>query len=258
MQLLSILMPLIGLVCTVAFIWLVVVAFKHSTVWGVLVLLFSPITAIVFAVKNWEESKKPFLAYIGSSVAGFAVVVMFIISLGAPMVQMAHQMSEGEVSQQEAAAFMEQHIDRMDDAGLLDDADRDELARMKGMLHEMQQDEAPAPEPAPLTAALATADALDRSRTPAGAAAAVVADPVGPTSRAATRASRTRDVIPLWEVGSYVGEKLRVVRNNGTQIEGRLGGETDDALRFERRISAGTIDIHVSKQQIRSIHMIQD
>ena len=80
MRLLSLLLPLISLVCFAAFIWLVVVAFKRSPLWGVLVFLFSPITAIIFAIQNWQESKKPFLVYIGSCAAMFAVFIAFFIS----------------------------------------------------------------------------------------------------------------------------------------------------------------------------------
>ncbi|MEJ2398236.1 MAG: hypothetical protein P8Z67_08310 [Gammaproteobacteria bacterium] len=45
----------------VGFLWLEIVAFKRGVVWGLLVVLLSPITAIVFSLVNWFEARKPFL-----------------------------------------------------------------------------------------------------------------------------------------------------------------------------------------------------
>ena len=41
-------------------IWLIVVGFKHSLLWGVLMLLFSPCQAL-FVCFHWQEAKRPFL-----------------------------------------------------------------------------------------------------------------------------------------------------------------------------------------------------
>ncbi len=51
-------------------IWLLVTAFKESVLWGVLSLLV-PFAALVFVVKHWDVSKKPFLIQIG----GVALVI---------------------------------------------------------------------------------------------------------------------------------------------------------------------------------------
>jgi hypothetical protein len=49
-----------GLVAVAGGIWLLVVAFKESLVWG-LVCLLCPPAPIVFAIMHWEKAKKPFL-----------------------------------------------------------------------------------------------------------------------------------------------------------------------------------------------------
>ena len=51
-------------VAFVGFIWLVVHAFKKDVLWGFGVLALAPITPTIYAIKNWNEAKTPFLVYI--------------------------------------------------------------------------------------------------------------------------------------------------------------------------------------------------
>ncbi len=55
-------------------IWLLVVAFKTSVLWGVLSLLV-PFAALVFVCKHWDVSKKPFLIQVG----GIALAVLGVL-----------------------------------------------------------------------------------------------------------------------------------------------------------------------------------
>ena len=47
----------------VGYLWLAFTAFKRSVLWGVLVLLLSPITAIVYAILNWFDARKAFIVF---------------------------------------------------------------------------------------------------------------------------------------------------------------------------------------------------
>ncbi len=73
---------IMGLVSLVAFIWLVVLAFKRRLWWGVGVLLLSPITATIFALKYWDTAKKPFVAHITTFFAGMAIAVYVFTTWG--------------------------------------------------------------------------------------------------------------------------------------------------------------------------------
>ena len=258
MQLFTLLLPLISLVCFAAFIWLVVVAFQRSALWGVLVLLFSPITAIIFAINYWQESKKPFLVYIGSTAAMFAVFIVFFISLGAPMLKMAQQMSEGEVSEEEMTAFMEEQIDRMEDSGLLSEADKEKLREMKAQMqvtvHEAEGDK----DITALNAALDTADSLEPQQPTRTEPEPTPVATITPSAVSTTRITKARDVIPLREIDQHVGVKMRVVLNDGVEYVGRYVDQSDGKLRFERRITSGSIDVHVNKEDIRSISKIKE
>jgi hypothetical protein len=262
----ALLMPLISLICFAAFIWLVVVAFKNSTLWGVLVLLFSPITAIVFAIKCWEEAKKPFLLYIGSSAAALAVVLIFMASLAAPMVKMAQQMESGEVTPDQAADFIEDTMDRMEDSGMLSAQEKADLRKMKGQLREIREEpEAEtAAEPAvgreadpdPLSAALATADTLETSGRGRQVATDVPASE--PSTVSTTRITRSRDTISVRDIDDFAGRKMQVFMADGAEFTGVYIGRSESDLHFSRRLSSGTLDVFVGVEEVESLRLVKN
>jgi hypothetical protein len=256
MQALSILLPLISLVGFAAFIWLVVVAFKRSAMWGVLVLLLSPITAIIFAIQNWQESKKPFLVYIGSTAATVAIFFIFLFYLGAPMVKMAQQMNDGELTQEEGGAIMEEHMDRMENSGLLSAKEKTQLREMRQM-QVTQDDTAEADEgSSTLQAALARAEEPPRENTTQGTSASGAATPES-GSVTTTRVSRSRETVSLRNIGNYVGEKFRVITDEGVEIQGYFMGQKDGEYHFTKRVAAGTIDLYLNRDEIRSIEKMK-
>ena len=44
-------------------LWLAMAGFKRSALWGVLVLMLSPLGAVIYAAMNWYDARKPFLVY---------------------------------------------------------------------------------------------------------------------------------------------------------------------------------------------------
>jgi hypothetical protein len=226
MQVLGILFPLIGLVSLVAWVWLVVVAFKRSVGWGIAVLLLSPIAPVVFAVKYWQESKKPFLICVGSMTASLAMVVVMLTFLGGfAMTNMAKQMSEGEVGEAEVAAFMEQQVDRVEPAGELTPEKREEPARS-----------ADGPATQPIQWAVETPEPE-------------------PVETASVR--KQRDIVPLSDVAKHVGKILRVVGEDGRTFRGRLVADDGDELIFEKSFSSGTMAVSWKKSEILSLHKIR-
>jgi len=54
-------LSMLGLVIAlVGLVWLLVITFKTSVLWG-LGSLFIPIVSLVFVVMHWDETKRPFL-----------------------------------------------------------------------------------------------------------------------------------------------------------------------------------------------------
>lgn len=118
----------LALVSLAGYLWLLVLAFKKSTVWG-LAVFFIPFVSLYFSIKFWSETKKPFLIHTGASVG---LIVMSVISfffalsgaqpvdsnvqLSQPVMQGASQASQSRLSQEEqmALVFMEKTIEVME------------------------------------------------------------------------------------------------------------------------------------------------
>ncbi|MFC2172842.1 hypothetical protein ACFLU6_09455 [Acidobacteriota bacterium] len=77
----GILMILGWLLLVVGAIWIIVLAFKHSILWGILCLIFGP-CQIIFAIMNWGVCKKPFLIM----VVGLILMIVGMIFGGSEMI----------------------------------------------------------------------------------------------------------------------------------------------------------------------------
>ncbi len=83
MNTLPLITQMFGLIALGALIWLTIRAFKTNSGWGFAVLLLSPFSATVFGVKHWKQQKEPFLLYITTFTATFALCTfLFAVSGG--------------------------------------------------------------------------------------------------------------------------------------------------------------------------------
>ena len=121
METLALLASLVGIILLASYIWLAVVAFRRGVLWGILILLLSPITAVIFAFKYWFEAKKPFLLYMVCFTLYFSYTGYIFVHMGGPeMFNMADRIERGEFTEEDTFNFMEDTMDRMDSSGLLD------------------------------------------------------------------------------------------------------------------------------------------
>ncbi|MGY8770298.1 MAG: hypothetical protein ACKVH8_17920 [Pirellulales bacterium] len=75
------LLSLVGsIACLVGVIWIIVIAFKESVLWG-LGCLFVPFVVLIFAIMNWDSASKPALIVIGG--IGLSVMGGVLAALGA-------------------------------------------------------------------------------------------------------------------------------------------------------------------------------
>ena len=77
------LVQLLAAIALLSFIWLVIVAFNTRLRWGFGVLLFSPISAIIYAVKYWDKAKAPFVIYFPTFVASLGLGLYLVGTMGA-------------------------------------------------------------------------------------------------------------------------------------------------------------------------------
>ena len=64
-----------GILAIVGGIWLLVVTFQTSVLWGIGSLLL-PFVSLIFVIMNWDATKKPFLI----QVAGLVLVVIAVMN----------------------------------------------------------------------------------------------------------------------------------------------------------------------------------
>jgi len=269
MGLLMLLMPLASLVSFIGFVWLVRNAFRSGTGWGLAVLFLSPISAIVYAVKFWNESKKPFLVYCGGAAGGLVMMVMMFGALGGfQAVQMANAMSNGELDEAQAEEFINGQIDRIESAGMLDSQGQADLERIKSAMSEMTAEaqdaaDAEAVDEAPMTGDEVTdADAeprgsiadpeLERAETEEALAAAM---------RVRTNAvvSENREVpsgpVRVQDASRYVGERVLAVGTDGLEHRGRLASVDAGSIWLEQNFSGGTFQLELKRSQIRTLEI---
>ena len=254
-----------SIVSLVAFVWLCVVAFKKHIGWGLAVFFLSPIAAIVFAIKYWQDSKKPFLIYAGSVAAFFVLAILAFSSMGGfEMMDMAHRMSQGEeISDEEAAQFMQAQIERMESSGMLSAEDEAELRKMKQMIKDMQQEQGDAGNIDVTTIALDLPSTGSTAQVPSGTTPARRPRPRPapmPRSRETTASLASSDPVPpgykrvsLGDADRYVGRTIRIVNKDGHHTKGRLAEVDSNFLLVERYLASGTISFEMSTSEVDSL-----
>lgn len=95
MQYVGIVLLVVGLVVSlIGSVQFIIVAFREHIVWGICILLGVPFAALIFVVKYWEESRKPFLLQITGLIIFFASAFAFS---GEMLGQMRERMASGEM-----------------------------------------------------------------------------------------------------------------------------------------------------------------
>ena len=255
MGIVALLYPLASLGAFVAFIWLVVVAFKRSPLWGIGVLLLSPISATIFAIKYWAEAKKPFLIYAASmALSFFCFLYTFSAVGGFEVLSAANSIRSGEFSEEDATEF----LNRMEDSGALSDEQQSELQRMR---EQLEQDPAGgssggSPEVERSTVAHSATPRRTipppRTRGSSGAAYPLLGSPAIPAAPPSSATSPYKSV-PLSQAGDHVGKVVRVVETDGSNYRGTLTRADADTLRVERYLSSGTVALDLPKRDVQKL-----
>lgn len=217
--LLVVLAVLLSLVSFAATIWLAVVAFRKSVLWG-LGTLFVPFCALVFAALHWQEAKKPFLVGMAS---GFASVLFFFGAgfVGAASVAREMQASARDGAQHRRPVGAEtSSIPRPDDDSAPEDAAPAPAAPLRVI------DDAQLPSPPP----------------PAGAKSGVF-----------DLSAMTRDgfaPVALENATSLKGRYARIVTRDGKVHRGELVAADASGVRLEHYVGSGTMIVGYRRGEI--------
>ncbi len=215
----------LSLAWLLASIWLVVVAFKRSAAWGLVVLLV-PFAAVAFAVRHWQSARKPFLASLG---AAAAASLLFLVSAGIG-----------------AAAISGRVADRMSGA-----AARVAPPTPTASLFPAGDSRQPA-----------ASDSTGRAGAPSGPVApGAERAPDVPESAPAPRpellpldgASIDGDgyaEISFLDAGRAVGRSVRLFSRDGAVHEGDLVGATAGGLEIENAFRTGTVSVEFRRADV--------
>jgi hypothetical protein len=257
--LLVLLSVVLGIASFVGFILLTIQAFRSSAAWGVLVLLLSPIAALVYAIRNWDEARRPFLVY-GCSFVGscLCVVLALAAGVGAAVTSASAEMERAPL----------EHSMEPETASIADRVERPSPS--------LERDPAlPAVEVALLDAAAVDRPADERveSAEPAEPAEPLTVMADGPEAPADDRTRRTLaradapadydpDAVPAGytvvsfnEAQGYVGRRVRVLDGDGTLHEGLLSHADGGRLTLERDLGGGTVSYELNSRDVRSVQV---
>jgi hypothetical protein len=273
MGLIGFLWFVVSIVSLVGFVWLCVLAFKEHVGWGLAVFFLSPIGAIVFAIKHWQASKKPFLIYAASTVAFFVLAITAFSAMGGfQMMDMAHRMSQGEeISDQEAAEFMQAQIERMENSGMLSPQEEAELRKMQDMIKGMQTEQTGAGVAKNDTTSIAlnaprpnreVSRETDRAQSSGAPPRGTTRTTPLPKRRSAESSTMlpSGDPVPpgykrvsVGDADRYVGRTIRIVDKDGNQTRGTLADVESNHLLVERYLNSGVISFELSTREVDSL-----
>ncbi len=218
---------LAAIVSTVFSIWLVVIAFRKHVLWG-LASLFLPFAAIVFAIKYWQESRKPFLYGVGSGIAAtFLFVAAAVVGAGAASKHLAQGITQ-ELAQETAKMQT-----------VAETASRTQTVEPSVPEHDRAPELAPVPVPASLPA-----DTLQT-------AGNVVVDGFSYDPLRVTNDGYVS--VSLREAPSAIGRIAKVVSRDGQTHRGRLVRADGSGVELERALGGGTVSYRVAAAKIDSI-----
>ena len=273
------------LLTLIGFLWLVITGFKRSVVWGLLVFLFSPLTAIIFALTNWFDARKPFLIYMLSLLLAIGTGVYMYTEVGsANMQKLSSRLQSGEISFDEAVRLMEKAMlqtgpvdlfkDEMQNSGVdpaaaqpaaLASAAEPAVQSSAGDEPAREADVPPAEEvpavEAPSEQVATQEEATQDTQTPAPPAAPAYPTPdrIEPDPLAVRKEPRPQDTVQISidSAGRYIGRYLIIDMKNGSQQRGLLARADEKRLLINRKLYGGSMEYPVYHSQIKTIRVLK-
>jgi hypothetical protein len=287
MQPLLIILIALGVISLVTLFWLGVNAARKHLAWGMLVLLFSPLSALVYGIRHWRDARVPFIAYSLSLVSAVTLATYLLHTSGTWQIMLTslhmHQaVLSKNLSGRDALVFtpvslttftrvspyqreqrrlqlMQDFVEQYEAA--FTDADREEIkltisrlmhgsavtVEQKQQLLALQERVARVPEPE-------AAETEPAAETPSGRDDILVQD----SSSRPAEAHYRLEFLPITarEARDYVGKMFLVTRKDGEEKKYKLIGTSPGRLRFERRIPGGTYSLEYRHQDIEQLRIL--
>jgi len=228
-----VLMVVGGLISLAAFIWLLVIAFRESAVWG-LACLFIPFAALVFAFKFWDETKMPFFGVlVGSFFAVFGGVGYSMTSVNLGIEEYADL--------GERVAWESPTVDPIeyDQPGDLESDEQDPPA-------EFQEPDQGVEETDMVMAAAAELNSSDHED------ALSILDEAGEPPPP-PRPHRDGTLVPVSSLGSLQGERVVIVLNTLERVSAYVVGVDNTTVQLRHRVGGGSVTYTVDFEDIKEV-----
>lgn len=282
----NILMLVIALLLHLAaFIWLVIVAFKRSVPWGLAVfflsLLLAPIPAIVFAVTNWFDAKKPFLAYLFTMILALVPLMMMGDSVDEEfMMRLNEKVESGEIKENEVVQYImnPELLDELEnkaqdgeiilnengepvlDATASGSESKEEWEDIKPVV--VDPDKVPADKKTGDTKLedkksddkAQKEEPVEKEPLPYPRAGEVKPDPLAIKRKDEPKESVR---VSLSKIANYKGRYFVVTKKDGTQHRGILAKITKSRIVLERKIYGGTFTYRILRTKIKQLDMLK-
>ena len=244
-----------------AFIWLLVVGFKRSVLWGILIFLFSPLSAIAFAVTHWFEAKKSFLAYIITSILFLIPLYSMIADYSADLAKISTAIDEGRIDPNEASRYIG-HTDQLpgnesgEEAIAQEGQASDAVGPDTAMPDNMVNSEGEANPASDSEASDSEADAVVEESEPPPYP---IMDQVKPDPLVAKHKPAEKDTtrVGVNKLRNFVGRYFIMTDKAGKQHRGILIKVTKSYAILERKIYGGTFTYKLAKSKIRKSEMLK-
>ena len=237
-----------GLIAFAANIWLLVVAFQRSVLWG-LAVFFIPFAVIVFAIMYWQDAKKPFLIMLVSSIGLGVSAAMMIPAMDAEQLAGVMQgVQSGQIKPNEAFEQYDKQDAMAEEPMAIDetakpmamtanagDAMADPVAKQtKEQPKDAPQEEEVSPFPSP---------------------GKVKPDPLAVKKQ---KAESPTIRVKLESIGTYTGRYFIITTKDGNQHRGLLKKVSDSSLFMSRKLYGGNFDFVVSRKKVAHVDMLKE
>lgn len=288
MNILNQISQLLGLLAFIALIWLIVRAFRKHVLWGLAVMLLSPISATIFGIKYWKHEKLPFLAYITTFIpAAMLGLYMFTAWGGWNVVQTSLNIHEGihsdTLTEQDAMAFIRSNLNFVEQANTDEHEqrkldvmrkflDRFESGMTEADMREINREMLDLVDKENLTTEQrrlmeqileqSLSDESDSSGVPANDDGNVIEKTINSvgvenTGNSKPKIYKTAFVpIAVSDAKDFIGDTFKVKRKNGSEREYRLANVSSGSLHFERHVHGGKITFEVENRDIKELKVL--
>ena len=264
------------LVLFVTGIWLVVIGFQRSILWG-LAVLFIPFAGLIFVIMYWQDAKKPFLISLGA----FAVFVagIFMLPQGVDTGNLAQVMmgiQSGEIKPNEAFDEYAKADNEQQGSPSMDamKATGSEETPAQPMATDETGKKPTSPSASNDKGEMVTVDEVVDGKVETNEVEELVAKPakqedanqfpspgnVKPDPLAVKKLKEDSATIrvKLENVGAYTGRYFVVTTKDGNEHRGLLKKVNASNLYLTRKLYGGNFDYVLAKSKIARVDMLKE